>query len=63
MNKFSLTYIGIIITVLAGLGVTVPVEDLEKFFAVGQAIIGGLIAAWGRFRAGGINIFGVRKPQ
>jgi hypothetical protein len=63
MTKFSLTYTGIIIavagTMLANWGFSEGCSN--EIITNVPVIIGGLIAAIGRWKAGGINVFGVKK--
>ena len=61
--KYSITYSGIIIAVagtfLMNYGFSeVCASEISNNIPV---VIGGIIAAWGRFRLGGVNALGVKK--
>jgi len=60
----SLTYVGVLVLLLSGIlksaGVEIANDQLTNFVLVFGQIIGAAVALYGRFRAGGINIFGGR---
>lgn len=63
----SVTYIGLIVMALGaiakflGVEMNISEQDVVVTTATISQIIGFLIAAWGRFRHGDVNIFGLRK--
>jgi hypothetical protein len=67
MMNFSLTYVGALVLVLTGVfqlvGAEVASEEIEIFLKVGGLLIGALVTLYGRYRAGGINIFGVKTKN
>ena len=60
----SLTYRGVAVTLLAWLlqavGSPIANEELENAITVILAIVGAVMTLWGRWRAGGVNVFGGR---
>ena len=65
MSKFSLTYIGVIISVLSYLAeilnVNVVKSDIEITIATIMLFVGAIIALIGRYRKGDITWFGKKK--
>ena len=65
MNKYSQTYIGILVSLLGSLlpriGVEIGSEDLTITVSVLVTIAGSIWAFWGRFRKGDISALGVKK--
>jgi uncharacterized membrane protein len=66
--KMSLTFAGLW-TIVAGtflvntLGITesCSTELTSKAVEYGPMVVGSIMAAFGRYRQGGVNVFGVRK--
>lgn len=62
---YSLTYTGVIVAGLGYLfqmaGVPFVAEQAESAVSFAFAFAGALTALWGRYRAGGITIFGARR--
>lgn len=52
---YSLTYIAILALTFLG------VENAQEVAQAGMIIVVALIGIYGRFRAGGVNIFGIKK--
>lgn len=66
MEKYFLkskTIIGIVILALAAFGVTIPVsnEELAHVLDLAQALIGAVLAIYGRFAAKAPLGFGLKK--
>lgn len=65
MKKFSLTYIGNIVLLLSFLsellGLNIAPGELETAVNVIVALVGGVLVFVGRWKAGGVNVFGVKK--
>lgn len=63
-SKFSLTYIGTIVFALGYAmqlaGVPFVEADLETTVTTVFAVIGAIASLWGRYRAGGVHIWGGR---
>ena len=61
----SITYIGVIVAILAKLlemgGVEMGTEQLTEFVVNFGVISGGFVALWGRWRKGDLTFFGTRK--
>ena len=55
MQNFSLTYLAVI--ALAALGI----ENADEVVNAGVIIVVAVAALYGRYRAGGLTIFGVRS--
>lgn len=66
-SKMSLTIRGIVVMVLgyALSKVDMPVQEerLASFVETAIVIAGAAMAWYARFRQGGINVFGMRKPN
>jgi len=64
-SMYSLTYIGVIITILAGLAkilnLNIGTAELTTTIETIILFIGGIIAFWGRIRVGGVSILGLKK--
>ena len=62
---YSATYAGIIVSILGSLlpklGVSVGGDDLTTTVSVLVTVLGGLWAFWGRYRKGGITLWGTRE--
>ena len=62
---FSQTYVGVIVSVLGSVfpkfGVSVGGEELTTTISVILTVLGGLWAFWGRYRKGGITLWGTRE--
>jgi hypothetical protein len=71
MNKYSVTYIGIIVAALgwiaekAGLPsdsfTSIQVEGLINSIGFVMQVVGAVVAFYGRYRQGDINLLGRRK--
>ena len=63
--KYSLTITGLIVAVLSfalpRIGISVLESDLAITVSTIGQIIGGIIIYIGRYRKGGITVFGVKK--
>jgi hypothetical protein len=63
--KYSVTYGGIVVlfvsNILKAAGVEIGSEELTPFIFTGLDILGGLVAAYGRWRQGDISLLGVKK--
>jgi len=62
----SLTYIGVLVTVIGAIfsfaGVpVVESKDIETAISVIAQFVGAIVALYGRYRVGGLSVFGVRK--
>jgi len=64
MAKYSTTYAGIVVLLLTSLlknnGIEIGDEAVTNFVIVGGQIIGAILAAYGRYRLGGVGMFGNR---
>lgn len=64
-QKYSITFVGIIIIVLSQilqrLNITVATEALSTTIETLLLLGGALLALWGRWRKGDVNIFGFKK--
>ena len=64
MQNYSLTYAGVIVSVLGYLltkaGIPFAPEQLAQVVANGVIVVGWLMALKGRYRIGGINLCGKR---
>lgn len=63
--KYSLTYTGLIVILLSVIadkwGMKASESDIEAAVLTLAPFVGILISLYGRFRAGGINVLGLRK--
>lgn len=61
----SLTYVGLYVTILGALlqvlGVTIATEELTRFVTIALEVVGLIVAAFGRWRQGDVNVLGVKK--
>lgn len=64
-QKYSITFIGVIVLVLSQvlqrLNIVVASDALTITIETLVFIVGALLALWGRWRKGDINLFGVKK--
>ena len=64
---YSLTYgaviVGVVAELLGWLDVSIPVEALNTTINTLVAIVVGLVALYGRYRAGGVTVFGFRNKK
>ena len=64
MPKFSITYQGIVLMLamwaVDKFQLTIAPEALQTTVETVIVIVGGLLAFYGRFRKGGVNLIGVR---
>lgn len=51
----SITYIAVAILAMLG------VENADQVVEAAFIIVTAAVALWGRYRAGGLNVFGLRK--
>jgi len=69
MNSISLTYKGVIVAALggiiaaAGVDVVPSQEEISTFVNVALVLGGAITALVGRWRAGGITMFGSKKQD
>jgi hypothetical protein len=67
MSNFSLTYTGIVVMVLAWVAqrmkLTVSHDQLQATVETIILFAGALIALYGRWRKGDLNIFGFKKSS
>lgn len=65
METYSVTYIGVLVVLLASLlqllGVKVGTQELTTFVMTAVQIGGALLVAFRRHQQGDINILGVKK--
>jgi hypothetical protein len=63
--KYSVTYGGLVVLLVSNLlkaaNVEIGTEELTPFIYTGLDLLGGLIAAFGRWRQGDISLLGVKK--
>lgn len=61
----SLTYVGVLTMILGKLlesaGISVGSAELTQFVLTGFTVVGGAVAFYGRWRAGGIGWHGLKK--
>lgn len=62
MKNFSLTQSGIVVAVAGTLLVQLGFSDIcsNEIVQIAPVLIGGVMSWYGRWRLGGINIFGAR---
>lgn len=64
---YSLTYVGVIVIVLAKiatlLGLQIGTAELTSVVTTIIMFGGALVAFYGRWRKGDVNIFGIKKPS
>ena len=62
---YSATYAGIIVSILGSvfpkLGISIGSDDLTTTISVLATVLGGLWAFWGRYRKGGVTLWGTRE--
>lgn len=62
---FSTTYAGVIVSLLSTFlpkfGITVGSEELTVTISTIGQIVGSLVAFYGRYKAGGISVLGVKN--
>lgn len=65
MTKYSLTFVGILVMLLTKLlevaGVEIGTDELTMTITTLVTIGGGLLALYGRWRKGDVNVFGMKK--
>lgn len=61
--NYSTTYVGIIVVVLGWLGASHLVTEGEVSLVVDNILqlIGVVTAIWGRYKAGGVSVLGVKN--
>jgi len=63
--KYSVTYGGLVLMLISNLlkaaGIEIASEELSPFIYTGLDILGGLVAAYGRWRQGDVSVLGVKK--
>lgn len=61
----SLTYTGVVVMLLVSLakagGYQLSEADIQKAVDVIVTLIGAALALYGRYRAGGVNLLGIKK--
>ena len=63
MTQYSKTYTGIVIIILGWIGVShlVTSDDVANIIDNVAQLVGIVVAIYGRYKAGGVNILGVKK--
>lgn len=65
MTNYSITFVGILVMlltkVLEAAGVEIGTEELTMTITTLVTLGGGLLALYGRWRKGDVNVFGMKK--